>query len=168
MKNQQDRHYLSPVGNPSSEEDSILTISCNEPSIRGLSAGGNDYYCGKCKQQIILESILEGQIWDLYFRCPTCGILVASQRSTAGWVCPKGSIFIPKGEFSFNGPLDIPSNIVIFGERAKNRYNLETGSDGRQVEFVQIGTPTRFKTFTNELAANLIQEVKKSVLGNHF
>jgi hypothetical protein len=96
------------------------------PVLRGDGLGGFDFVCGKCRN-VVVENITVGQLWNLAFRCFSCGTANATPKAPPGTVFPHNIIVMDVvGPLVFSGTAELPRWMVIAGEDAMIQRALET------------------------------------------
>jgi hypothetical protein len=76
---------------------------------------------------IIIENVMDGQLWDLVFRCFSCGGLSSTPSSPPGHILPHRTLFFPPFEFPFSQTLNCNHKAVMVGAAAVERRDREIG-----------------------------------------
>lgn len=111
----------------SSQRSSTILTEGKFIAIKGTSLGDIDYICGWCKRITLVESVQEGQIWDIDFLCPECGNVSRSPELPSGIPLPAGTVTLLKGDFKVQVTVTIPEEIVMAGTLAVERRRSESG-----------------------------------------
>lgn len=126
MASSRTRRKLDPVG--SAAGLTLLPQGSTNPLFRGVWPDGFDYVCGVCGEMVIAESVVDGAIWDLAFRCFSCGGLSACPSFPPGEPLPRPVIAMAAQEFPpSKGTVYLKKSHVIVGMAAVVRRARETG-----------------------------------------
>jgi hypothetical protein len=116
---------LQPVTR--SAELAILKQGSDAPVIRSFNEDGFDYACGECSK-VLVEKTADGELWDLAFRCHSCGEVSACPELPAGRSLPAGrTVGVPPGQYLLASPVEHRAQVVLAGTNAIERRSAETG-----------------------------------------
>jgi hypothetical protein len=118
------RRTLAPA--TTSEGRSVLAPD-SKAALRGHDPHGFDYVCGHCRDTVLVENTVEGEIWDLAFRCFKCkGISDAPSLPKGRPIGP--CAFAPYGVYRLSETVDIPLGGCLVGSDAVDQRSGERGS----------------------------------------
>lgn len=148
-----ERRSLTPAEGAADRE--LLIQASRKPVLYDTWPNGFDYVCGHCKKMVIASRIVDGQIWDLAFRCFRC------QRINLSPILPPQSA-LPRCVVMDVGPAEIVrgislNRIVIVGQPAVDRRIQVAGMKGATFGYVPDRPPGP------ELNVQLIESVISDV-----
>lgn len=107
--------------------EAILVQRMPQPLMRGYIEKGADYVCAGCREMVLLDNIAPGEVWDLLFRCYSCGTLNIGPRRPPGTPLPAELIVCLPGEHVVTNTLDNAKGTTIVGKKSHDQRAVETG-----------------------------------------
>jgi hypothetical protein len=99
------------------------------PLLRGAWPNGFDFTCPNC-QAVLIENTVEGQLWNLSFKCYHCGEPSETPSLPRGRPLPRRLVEIPLVPgVIITGPVDMP-NVCLTSTAAVEQRQSETGTRG--------------------------------------
>jgi hypothetical protein len=118
------RRTLAPAS--TSEGRSVLAPD-SKAALRGHDPNGFDYVCGHCRDAVLVENTVEGEVWNLAFWCFKCkGISDAPSLPKGRPIGP--SAFAPYGVYRLSDTVDMPLGGCLVGSDAVDQRSGERGS----------------------------------------
>ncbi len=115
---------LTPL--PSAEGGSVIAPD-SAPAFRGRDPNGFDYNCGHCRGTVLIENTIEGEVWNLAFRCYSCQRISESPSLPSGRPIGRCA-YAPHGLYRMTQTVDIPLGGCIVGSDATDQRSKEKGS----------------------------------------
>jgi hypothetical protein len=110
-----------------SESLAILAQDSDDPVFRGVDRDGDDYLCGVCGSQILVQAAAEGDLYDLAFECHACGGLSIGPRLPAGRPLPwSRTVVVDPGKYRI-GTIEGREGVVLAAREALDRALREVG-----------------------------------------
>lgn len=112
-----------PVGS----KRAVLIQGSEAPILKSNNPEGFDYLCGVC-EGILASGLLEGNVWNIDFRCHKCGSDCEGPNLPPGRPIPKSSLLTPVGSYLIGSSVDV-KNVCMVGESAIEQRNKELGDN---------------------------------------
>lgn len=113
---------LAPLVGPDDE----WGMFCPDVAPVGRGGGPLNYTCPSC-QTVLLEGVHEHQLFDLAIRCP-CGTRSTCETRPPGRPLAGRPVLIPAGKYRLSSSLDLPTPVMMAGQKAIDGYVRETGA----------------------------------------
>jgi SEC-C motif len=112
-----------------SDSLAVLVQGSAAPVFRGTNPDGDSYLCGACESHVLAESVREGDLYDLAFRCGACGGLSIGPRLPAGRPLPwQTTVVVDPGQYLIGGTVEGRDGVVLAGREAVNSALFEIGA----------------------------------------
>lgn len=142
-----ERRLLQPVERHA--DQSVFIQESETPVLLGREADGFDYLCGVCGRVILVENVVEGEIYDIVIRCAGCGGLSATPARPVGHPLPKRTAIMQRGEHVPRCTYELTDGYVLVGAASAERYLEEVGDEPK--EPLTIDEPESLEALVEEL-----------------
>ena len=106
-----------------------MILASDVVAFRGSGTGGADFFCGRCREFMLIENVPDGQIIDVKIRCPRCGAINSTRQAPTTGHLPLGVVL--EGVHTLRTPVEALQGVVVASRRAYERFTPPSGDETR-------------------------------------